>query len=407
MKKTRGIKGWVRNGNHQQRKRLRKWLAAAAVLLVLGAAGAWFYMSQDTGLPVEAYEADTGEVLEYVEDTAYALSRNERIVYSDVTGILESVLVAEGDALKAGDVLAVIEGKDMDLQIKGLSAQLEGARASASYASVQAALLVRDEADRTLENTERLYAEGAVSEDAYLSAKAAYEAAVQSHRQAISQYNAAVAQAETLSYEIDLLESTRDKLTVSVGEDTLVTRIHAKTGEYVSPGMPLFELGSLEGLYLEAEILVSDMTDVEKGQPVLIDNEDIGLEEVPGIVSSIAPKAFGKVSELGIEQKRVRVEIESEALKDRVRLGYEVDVRIITKSMESVLRVPDNAVFELDGEPHVFRIENGKAALAPVKVLFEGNDYFAVENGIAEGDAVILSPGNELEDGAKVSILED
>lgn len=393
--------------NNIQKKKSKKRMAFIGAVLVVGAAGFYYISSSSQGLPVEGQAADRGTVMEYVEETAYAKSKNERIIYSDVNGILGAIAIEEGDGISKGDVLASIEGNDLDLQIKSLSSQLSGAQASASYAYVQSSQLAENEAARTLENIKKLYGEGAVSEDDYLKAQAAYDSAVQAYRQALSQYSAAKAQADTISYEIDLLENNRNKLTITTDEDTMVTRVYVKEGEYVTAGMPLFELGNMEELYLETDILVSDVSSLETGQKVLIDNEDIGLEEIAGSVAKISPKAFSKVSELGIEQKRVRVEIESEALKNRVRLGYEVDVRIITRSMEDVLRVPDNAVFESDAAYYVFKIQDGKAILTQVDVIFEGNDYFAIENGIAEGDMVVLSPGNELEEGAKVSLIED
>ena len=363
--------------------------------------------TQNKGLPVEVTSVEKGQVLEYVEEIAYAKSDNEHIIYSDINGVLNEVNIKEGDTIKKGDILATIEGKDIDLQIKSLTAQLSGADASASYSYVESARLARDEASRTLSNMEKLYQEGAVSKDDFLKARTAYEVAQQAYGQALSQYKSAKAQSRTIGYEIDLLKNNRDKLTITSNEDTQVTLLHIKEGEYISPGVPLFELGSLEELRFEADILVSDVGDVKKGQTVLIENEDIGMPEIEGLVESISPKAFSKISELGIEQKRVKVDMISETFSDKIRLGYEVEVKIITREMNDVLRVPDNAVFEIKGQFHVFVVKGGETVLNPIDVIFEGNDYFAIENGISEGDIVVLSPGNKLEQGMKISILNN
>ncbi|MBK5252350.1 MAG: efflux RND transporter periplasmic adaptor subunit [Peptostreptococcaceae bacterium] len=396
-----------KSNNNQKKKKTKKWVMIAIVLIAVSAGGFFYMSSQNKGLPVEVHAAKKGSVLEYVEETAYAKSENEHVVYSDVSGVVKEVNVREGDSIKAGDVLATIEGDDIELQIKSLSSQLSGANASATYSYVEAARLARDEASRTLDNMKKLFEEGAISQDDYLKAQTAYNVAQQSYRQFLSQYNSARAQSQTIGYEIDLLENSRDKLAITSKEDTLVTRMYVKEGEYVTPGMPLFEMGSMEELFLEADILVSDVGDVKIGQTVLIENEDIGLEEIKGVVERISPKAFSKVSELGIEQKRVKIEMVSEALADRIRLGYEVDVKIITRQMDDILRVPDNAVFKIGDEPHVFVVEGGKTVLKPIKVIFEGNDYFAIENGVVEGDVVVLSPGNELEEGIKVSVPDN
>ncbi len=407
MKIAKKFTELFKNSNNQKKKKMKKWATVATVLLIVSAGGFYYISSQDKGIPVEVGYVEKGQVLEYVEETAYAKSDNEHVIYSDISGVLKDVMVREGDSVQKGDILATVEGDDIELQIKSLTAQLSGADASASYSYVESARLARDEAFRTLGNMEKLFEEGAVSNDDFLKAQTAYEVAQQTYGQALSQYNSAKAQSRTIGYEIDLLENNRDKLTITSNEDTQVTLLHVKEGEYISPGMPLFELGSLEELFLEADVLVSDVGDVRKGQTVLIENEDIGLAETKGLVERISPKAFSKISELGIEQKRVKVDMASETLSDKIRLGYEVDVMIITREMNDVLRVPDNAVFEIGEKPHVFVVEEGKTVLRPVNVIFEGNDYFAIENGISEGDLVVLSPGNELEEGMKVLELEN
>jgi HlyD family secretion protein len=398
---------WLKSNNNQKKKKIKKLVMIVVVLLLASAGGYYFMSSQDKGLPVEVQTVEKGEVLEYVEETAFAKSDNEHIVYSDVSGLIKDVNVKEGDSIKAGDVLATIEGDDIELQIKSLESQLSGSQASASYAYVESARLARDEASRTFENMKKLFEEGAVSQDDFLKVQTANNVAEQAYRQSISQYNSAKAQSQTIGYEMNLLENSRDKLSITSKEDTMVTLLHVKEGEYITPGTPLFEMGNMAELFIEADILVSDVGDIEQGQKVLIENEDIGLKEIDGVVERISPKAFSKVSELGIEQKRVKVEMVSEALVDNIRLGYEVDVKIITKEMEDVLRVPDNAVFEIGKEPHVFTVEGGKTVLKPVKIIFEGNDFFAIENGISEGEVVVLSPGNALEEGMKVSVLDN
>jgi len=407
MKIAKKFTELFKNSNNQKKKKMKKRATIAIVLLIVSAGGFYYISSQNKGLPVEVGYVEKGQVLEYVEETAYAKSDNEHVIYSDISGVLKDVMVREGDSVQKGDILATVEGDDIELQIKSLTAQLSGADASASYSYVESARIARDEASRTLGNMDKLFQEGAVSNDDFLKAQTAYEVAQQTYGQALSQYNSAKAQSRTIGYEIDLLENNRDKLTITSNEDTQVTLLHVKEGEYITPGMPLFELGSLEELFLEADVLVSDVGDVKKGQTVLIENEDIGLAETRGLVERISPKAFSKISELGIEQKRVKVDMASETLSDKIRLGYEVDVRIITREMNDVLRVPDNAVFEIGEKPHVFVVEEGKTVLKPVSVIFEGNDYFAIENGISEGDLVVLSPGNELEEGTKVMELEN
>jgi len=107
------------------------------------------------------------------------------------------------------------------------------------------------------------------------------------------------------------------------------------------------------------------------------------------------------MSELGVNQKRVTVEI-SLGTTEPIRLGSDVDVEITVEKKKNVLRVPDLAVFEKEKKDCVYVIEGGKAVLREIKTGLEGEDFMEVLSGLAEGDTVILSPNDDITDGIKV-----
>ena len=49
---------------------------------------------------------------------------------------------------------------------------------------------------------------------------------------------------------------------------------------------------------------MDEVGDIKLGSPVLIENKDLNVKDLKGRVRKIYPKAFSKISDLGIEQKR-------------------------------------------------------------------------------------------------------
>ncbi|HYE68274.1 MAG TPA: hypothetical protein VEA58_06645, partial [Anaerovoracaceae bacterium] len=122
-----------------------------------------------------------------------------------------------------------------------------------------------------------------------------------------------------------------------------------------------------------------------------------------GSVKKVFLKAEDKMSDLGVSQKRVTVEI-SFGTVTPIRLGSNLDVEIAVDKKENVLRIPDLAVFEKDRKNFVYVIEGGKALLREVKTGLEGEDYLEAVSGLAEGEVLILSPNDDISEGVRVKV---
>jgi len=79
-----------------------------------------------------------------------------------------------------------------------------------------------------------------------------------------------------------------------------------------------------------------------------------------------------------------------------------VDVDIQTAMLENVLRIPSKAIFEKEGLQYVYVVDADKAKLVQVETGLEGEDYTEITKGLKAGITLIISPGNNVTDGAKV-----
>jgi HlyD family secretion protein len=175
-------------------------------------------------------------------------------------------------------------------------------------------------------------------------------------------------------------------------------------GSFLQPGMGLVELGDTDDLYIQSDILVSEIAEVKEGQQVRITNTDLGIETT-GRLTKIHPNAFSKISDLGVEQKRIKVDIEMDSIPMGLRPGYDLKIMIIIDSSEETLLIPENSVFTIDHKDHVFVVENGTATLREVETGIRSGREVEVLSGLSQGDVVIQSPDSELEEGKAVEVM--
>jgi len=210
-------------------------------------------------------------------------------------------------------------------------------------------------------------------------------------------------QVEALKYSIRSYAESSGASGVSAPVSGVITETFVKEGETVSAGESLFEISNLNDTYVKADLIAEDADRIRVGSPVLIYNEDTGFSDKNGSVRKIYIKAQEETSDLGVNQRRVTVEI-SFGTKDVPRLGSNIDVEITAAKKDNVLRVSDLAVFEMNQKNYVYVISGGKAVLREIKKGIEGEDFTEIKSGLSVGEKVILSPGDEISDGVKVKM---
>jgi HlyD family secretion protein len=158
---------------------------------------------------------------------------------------------------------------------------------------------------------------------------------------------------------------------------------------------------------LVAELLTTDALQVGRGTPVVIERWG-GEGALAGRVRLIEPGAFTKVSALGVEEQRVRVLIDitsPERLWRPLGDGYRVGAKIVSLSVDDVLRVPVSAVFPLPAEESgtaVFVVERGRAKMVPVDIAARNGEVAWVRRGVEPGAVVIVYPPAGVVDGSRV-----
>src|SRR3990167_7974011 len=152
-------------------------------------------------MPVEVSKVFRGQIEDRLLLTGTIYPRAEVAVYSKFSGKLEKVNKDIGDRVRKGEVLAVVEHKDLSLQVEQAEASLSVAKASFEQARVN-----YETAREDLERMKNLFNEGTISRQQFDTAKNKFE-----NTQA--QLKLAVAQADNL--QTASLNLAKDKLSDS------------------------------------------------------------------------------------------------------------------------------------------------------------------------------------------------
>jgi len=68
--------------------------------------------------------------------------------------------------------------------------------------------------------------------------------------------------------------------------------------------------------------------------------------------------------------------------------------------------VPDSSVFEYKDESRVFIVENGKALLRTVKRGIESGNFIEIQEGLKEGDTILVKPDNSIKEGINIKPVD-
>jgi len=369
----------------------KKWIIVLAVLVVLAVAGAVSFQAL-RAKEVEVHQASRGEVFVSFTEDGKLVSEDERGVYSPYRAPIKEVTVKEGDRVSKGDLLVVLDEKELNYSLREIEARLRGVAAEI------------DKVEDDIEKAHRDYLR--IKKVAYLQAQDVKEM----RKDLETQKEVLQSERDALSSQARQLREQKDDSHIYAPISGVVKRLNAEEDKMASPETPLMHLYEKEGqeisYLVETRVLTRDVFEVYEGMPVKLSferrEEDL---EFAGEVKEIYPYAEEDISPLGLEEERVKVTV-SPDFPGELQLGldFRVDVEFITERQEDVLWVPLNALFAHQGEDALMVVDDNRAWVREVSTGLETRRRVAIEEGLEEGDLVILDPEVlELEEGDRIN----
>jgi membrane fusion protein (multidrug efflux system) len=309
-----------------------------------------------------------------VTGTIAALPNQDVRVSSLVPGRVAREMVAEGDHLKEGQVLAKIEDRPFLDQIQQAEATVEQAKANLENARLNR------------ERNENLFQRG-------IAARKDLEDA----RTQASVNEAALRQAEA-ALALARLQLTRTEVRSPI-DGTVVKRL-VSVGEQVdgTAAQPLFQVASVAEVELFGNVPALYLGKIRVGQALRISTDAFPGKEFAGRVVAISP-AVDPATNVGL----VRIRIANPA--GLLRLGMFLTAQVPLETHANALVVPPQAVYrDQQGQARVYRVQGESAEAVPVKLGIETSERVELLSGVKGGETVILSGGYGLSEHSKIKV---
>jgi HlyD family secretion protein len=392
---------------------LRAKIGIGAVVTLVTAGLVLGFMSRT--VPVDIATVTRAPLTVSVEEEGKTRVRERYQVAAPVAGYVRRVDLKAGDAVAAGQVLAVIE----PARAVALDPRTR-AQAQAQVSAAQAALAVAQQNERAataaadLARQERMRAES-LQQANFVSAQA-LDIARSAETRAVAEQQAAAHAVKVARFELDMARAAVANVTrLQAGGSAELFQVHApvagrvlrvlhESEGAVAAGQPLLEIGNPASLEVEVEVLSTYAVKIAPGSKVILDRWG-GEQPVQGVVRVVEPSGFTKISALGVEEQRVRVIVDITSPREawqRLGDGYRVEARFVLWEGDDVLQLPTSALFRHGNGWAVFAVEDGRARLTPVETGERAGLATQLLSGLAAGAKVVSHPDDTLGDGARV-----
>lgn len=386
-----------------------------AVLLISGAV--WLLIVQQKGSSVrvlQAVQAQRGNVTVQLKSTGIIKPQVGAIVKTGTraTGEIERMLVHVGDRVKKGKLIAKIDdreeradyrvqeaalrqaqaelknvNKTYPIQIEQAQATLDGSLAEQRYtyltwqrstALVATGVLEQASLDEAYQNYVVAVTQAKADKDALRLVEENYATAV---IKAVEEVVSAQAELENANIQISYTE-------IYAPITGLVSQVTAQEGETVVAGLQVANLITiLDPTRLEMLIYVdeTDVGTVTSGMPVNFTVDAYPNVIFRGAVSHIYPEA---VVQDNIVYYQALVPLTPETAI-QLRPEMTTQCSIITKEIDSVLVVPNDAIKWVEGKKYIYIVdENDRATPVSPKFGIMGENNTEILSGVKEGDKV-------------------
>lgn len=331
--------------------------------------------------PVTVAVAEKGDLTLEKQYLAVVEPARQAEVSARVTAGIEKIKVDEGDSVKAGDILAELDAKEVEHSIEEASARIEQAEAelAGNRATVKGL-----EKSRNYWQAEKKRAFALAEKDAISEAET--EKTEERFADILGKLSAGREKSRAIKNQIRALEKQKAGLTARRNYyilkspfDGIVTRRLADPGDMAAPSKNLFTVQDQSWVKLAFDVPQKDLPRVNKGMAAVFKINNRTCKAEIRLMHPALDKA-----------KMMRAEAWPEPdISAGLNPGAYLPVTVRIKKLENVILIPESALIAgPEGKGHVFAAADGSLTAKPVEILGRAADRVAVK-GIDAGSRVV------------------
>lgn len=400
--------------------RLGRWLVFALVLAALGTA-VWFLRRP----PIVRAKTETvrrHDLDDRVSSVGVGFVEASRrvAVQAESMARVKEIKVQRGQRVHAGDVLVVLDDRDIRDQMRSIEASIPVLQARGQQARVRALQLARE-----LDRVKQLHDAGVIPDQQRDTAQNGQELAELDRQTAL----AAIGQARA---NLEVARSALRKSAVLAPFDGVVLDVNVQLGDLASSigsaggtsaasggaaaggtaallaGMQtpqqrgVVDLADDTQMFVVADFDEADYHRIHAGQETALAFDALGKRPMKGTVTEVYPY----ISRAQDQNRTSRVKILlPEESKSQVLAGMSATVEIKVGTKTGVLALPSTCVITRPYGKVVWVSEAGLARERAVRVGASTWEWAEIESGLGDGDLVLIPPEDaRLVEGARVQI---
>jgi RND family efflux transporter MFP subunit len=315
---------------------------------------------ESTSLPVEVVEVHFSEYAKAVRISGLLENKSEQSLGFKISGLVSKVYVDEGEFVKKGQLLAVLDLEEID-------------------AEVSKAKSVLANAEHNLQRFTSLQGQNALSMD---------------------QLQAAQTRMDVAKSDLTVAQFNRRYAVIKAPESGRVLGRGLEPNEWVNAGQPVFVFAAKKtGWVLSTGITDKDIVRTRLGDKAELYFDAYPNQQFLATVSEVAGRADAST-------QTFKIELRLEATKNNLLAGFVGHGRVYPAEKENLALLPLTALLRADGkqaEVYVLDEEN-KAHLRLINVAFIEGSRMAVRSGIEEGERVVTQGTPYLSEGRLVFV---
>ena len=277
--------------------------------------------------PQMVASVERGDLKKTVSTSGYLQPADEKVLTFSLNGEIEEVLVSEGKRVTEGEVLVRLERSQQEYN--------------------------------------------------YLKAKNTYE---------LIKTSGSESEIKEQELNFQIAKKNLEDTTLKAPFSGLITEVFVKAGDYINSGREVAYIIDDSSYEIEVAVNEIDSLEIEVGQEAIII-----LDAFPGREFS------GRVTEIHNYTQNVNgvvtlpVTVQLDKTDRQFKPGFSALVEIIIGKAEGELLVPISALLERKGQQMVVKVVDNKPVFTPVKVGFSDGVFTAIEEGLAEGEEIVIN----------------
>jgi multidrug efflux pump subunit AcrA (membrane-fusion protein) len=360
-------------------------------------------------LAIEAAPSIYREIVRFVEAVGTLDPNQEVTVSNQVEGTVMRQFVDLGDAVRAGQMIAQLDTRELELAVGQQRAALQQELArlglndenadidERSTSQVRLAEATFAEAKIRLDRVRQLAEEGVVPKQTLDEQQARFdvsEAALRSARETVHNIRATIAARKSA---LALAEKKLADASITAPVAGFIRDRQISEGQYLKPNSPVVTIVQNSPLKLRVEVPENAIGSVRSGGAVRFSVDAFPDRTFEGRISRLSPA-------VNPQSRTLTLEALVNNADGLLKPGFFARATIQTNRRDKALVVPAGAIFSFAGIEKIFVVQEGKVTERIVRSGSRLDNFVEIVEGITEGELVATSNLGSLQQGREVSV---